>query len=78
MLMTNYIVHGGIIAFIYFLLSFLRDKYIVKQEKPIKSLVTDSVVVFTSTILGLFSIDKLDKGVLKKSAPTAFLGKPEF
>ena len=76
--MTNYIVHGGIIAFIYFLLAFLRDKYILKQEKPIKTLVTDSVVVFVSPILGLFSIDKLDKGVLKKPVPTAFLGKPEF
>ena len=78
MLMTNYLINGGIIAFIYFLIVFLRDKYIVKKEKPIKELVTDSVIVLLSSILGEFAIGKMDNGILKSSAPTAFLGKPEF
>ena len=76
--MTNYLINGGIIAFIYFLIVFLRDKYIVKKEKPIKELVTDSVIVLLSSILGEFAIGKMDNGILKSSAPTAFLGKPEF
>ena len=78
MLMTNYLINGGIIAFIYFLIVFLRDKYIVKKEKPIKELVTDSVIVLLSAMLGEFAIGKMDNGILKSSAPTAFLGKPEF
>lgn len=76
--MTNYLINGGIIAFIYFLIVFLRDKYIVKKEKPIKELVTDSVIVLLSAMLGEFAIGKMDNGILKSSAPTAFLGKPEF
>ena len=78
MLMTNYLINGGIIAFIYFLIVFLRDKYIVKKEKPIKELVTDSIIVLLSAMLGEFAIGKMDNGILKSSAPTAFLGKPEF
>jgi hypothetical protein len=78
MLMTNYLINGGIVAFIYFLLIILRNKYIIKKDKPIKELVTDSVMVFLSAMLGEFAIGKLDKGILKSSTPTAFLGKPEF
>lgn len=76
--MTNYLVHSGIIAFIFFLIVFLRDKFIVKKERPIKVLVTDTVAVFASAIIGQYCIDKMDSGILKKSGPTAFLGKPEF
>ena len=76
--MTNYLINGGIIAFIYFLIVFLRDKYIIKKEKPIKELVTDSIIVLLSAMLGEFAIGKMDNGILKSSAPTAFLGKPEF
>lgn len=76
--MTNYLINSGIVAFIYFLLVFLRNKYIIKEEKPIKVVVTDSVLVFLSAALGEFAIGKMDKGILKSSAPTAFLGKPEF
>lgn len=76
--MTNYLIHSGIITFIFFLIVFLRDKYITKNPRPIKVLVTDSVMVFTSAIIGQYSIEKMDKSVLKKGGPTAFLGKPEF
>ena len=76
--MANYLINGGIVAFIYFLLIFLRDKYIIKQEKPVKERVTDSVIVLISAVLGEFAIGKMDNGILKSSAPTAFLGKPEF
>lgn len=76
--MTNYLINGGIVAFIYFLIVFLRGKYIVKKEKPIKELVTDSVIVLFCAMLGEFAIGKMDNGILKSSTPTAFLGKPEF
>lgn len=78
MLMTNYIINAGIVSFIFFLLVFLRDKYITKKEGPIKNLVMDSLVVFISSILAEYSINHMDKGLLKPQAPRAFLGKPEF
>lgn len=78
MLMTNTVVHSGIISVIYFIIVFLRDKYITKKVRPIKLLVTEMVIVFASAIIGEFSIQQLDNNILKKSGPTAFLGKPEF
>ena len=70
--------YSGIITFIFFVLAFLQQKYVTKQNKAVKILVTDSIVVFLSCILGMFFIEKLDKGFLKKSAPGAFIGNPEF
>ena len=78
MLMTNTVVHSGIISVIYFIIVFLRDKYITKKVRPIKLLVTEMVIVFASAIIGECSIQQLDNNILKKSGPTAFLGKPEF
>ncbi len=78
MLMTNILLHSGIISLIYFLIVFLRDKYIIKKERPVKALVTESVIVFASAMLGEFSIHQMDNNIFQKSGPTAFLGKPEF
>ena len=78
MLMTNTLVHSGIISLIYFLIVFMRDKYITKKERPVKQLVTEAIIVFASAMLGEFSIQQMDNNILQKSGPTAFLGKPEF
>lgn len=78
MLMTNTLVHSGIISLIYFLIVFMRDKYITKKERPVKLLVTESVIVFASAMLGEISIQQMDNNIFQKSGPTAFLGKPEF
>ena len=78
MLMTNTLVHSGIISLIYFLIVFMRDKYITKKERPVKLLVTETVIVFASAILGEISIQQMDNNIFQKSGPTAFLGKPEF
>ena len=78
MLMTNTLVHSGIISLIYFLIVFMRDKYITKKERPVKLLVTETVIVFASAFLGEISIQQMDNNIFQKSGPTAFLGKPEF
>ena len=76
--MTNTLVHSGIISLIYFLIVFMRDKYITKKERPVKLLVTETVIVFASAFLGEISIQQMDNNIFQKSGPTAFLGKPEF
>ena len=76
--MTNYFVHSGIISLIYFLVTFLKQKYVVKKDKAVKHLLNDTVIVFVSAVLGEIAIQKMDSSLLGKSEPTAFLGKPEF
>tara|TARA_Y100000817_G_C16836552_1_gene536006 strand:+ start:517 stop:669 length:153 start_codon:yes stop_codon:yes gene_type:complete len=50
----------------------------VKENKALKVLVTDAVMVFLSCSLGLFAIENLNNNLLNKSSPTAFVGAPDF
>ena len=70
--------HSGIIAVFYFILTTVYQKYIIKKEKASKLVAGETCVVFISGVLGMYSIEYLDKGLLKKSQPGAFIGKPEF
>lgn len=70
--------HSGIIAVFYFVLTTLYQKYIIKEKKAPKLIAGETCLVFASCVLGMYSIEYLDKGILKKSQPGAFIGKPEF
>lgn len=76
--MTNIFVASGIIAIVYLILEILRQKYILKENKALKLLLTDAVVVLLSSAIGLYVIENLDKGVLNKSQPVAFVGLADF
>lgn len=75
--MTN-VTNAGVISVIFFILSAVKDKYVAKEEKSMKSLLTDSLFVFVSSNLGFFAMEKMDCPTVSSPAPTAFLGKPEF
>lgn len=76
--MTNIFVASGIIAIVYLILEILRQKYILKEKKALKLLVTDAVVVLLSSAIGLYAIENLDKRVLNKQQPVAFVGSADF
>ncbi len=76
--MTNIFVSSGVISIIYLIITFFRQKYVVKENKALKVLVTDAVMVFLSCSLGLFAIENLNNNLLNKSSPTAFVGAPDF
>ena len=52
--MEKLLVVSGLIAFIFFLLKMLEMKYILKEWKPLKHTIRDSVYVFISGFLCLF------------------------
>ncbi len=53
-------------------------KFILKETKPIKELVRDSVVVCASGILGLFILDQFSTSINKSTPTSAFTGAPDF
>ena len=52
MIDSNFMV-GGIISVIYFLLKFIEMRFIIKENKPLKLLFRDTLVVYIGSILGL-------------------------
>ena len=71
--------NAGVISAVFIILAVLKSKYIDKEDKKPKVIINDALLVFVSVLAGEFAIEKMNKGgSVGDSAPSAFLGKPEF
>jgi len=76
--MENNFVSAGIIAVVYILFKFVEMRFIIKESKPVKDLIRDTIIVYISGILGLFVFDQLVPLTTTKAQTSAFTGKAEF
>ena len=78
--MEKYIIHSGIIAFIYLLMKFVEMRIVIKEVKSVKELIRDTVIVYLSAMVGLYIIDEfmpLGESV-KKTITNVFTDTPGF
>jgi len=78
--MEKYIIHSGIIAFIYLLMKFVEMRIVIKETKPIKELMRDTIIVYLSAMVGLYIIDEfMPSGeAVKKTVTNVFTDLPGF
>ena len=77
--MNNIFVNAGIIAVVYSLIKFVEMRMILKESRPVKELLRDSIIVYISTIAGMFIIDQMDSiTTIGKKSTNVFVGNPEF
>jgi|688.fasta_scaffold312843_2 hypothetical protein len=77
--MDNVFVQAGIIAVLYLLIKFGEMRVILKENKPIKLLMRDTIIVYISSIIGMYIIDQfMLQGVPSKDVPKAFIDSPTF
>ncbi len=77
--MDNIFVQAGIIAVLYLLIKFGEMRFVLKENKPIKFLMRDTVIVYISAIMGMYIIDQfMLQGVSVKTVPKAFIDNPTF
>jgi hypothetical protein len=78
--MEKYIIHSGIIAFIYLLIKFAEMRIVIKETKPIKELVRDTIIVYLASIVGLYIIDEfMPTGeAIHKTVTNVFTDHPGF
>jgi len=79
----NTFIIAGIISFIYFFAKFIEMRTVEKENKPLKVLIKDSLIVYFSTLIGLFIADQLrpmlhDSGASSVSNPAVFTDNPGF
>jgi len=67
-----------VIAFIYFIVKFAEIKLINKENRPVKLLIRDTVVVFVAGIMGMYIIDHFNVETVQAAAASAFTGNPDF
>jgi hypothetical protein len=79
----NTFVVAGIISFVFLIVKFIEMRFIDKENKPLKFLIRDSLLVFFSVVSGLFVIDQL-KPVIQEGGegsivnPAVFTDNPGF
>ena len=79
--MSNQLLTSVIVSVTFFLAKFLEMRFILKENKPLKELISDSVIVFVSTTATLMVLEQFNLNEMLgniKSAPSAFINKPDF
>lgn len=80
--MDNIFFIASIISIIYFICKFIEMRFIERENKPLKLLVRDSLLVYFSVILGDFVISQvspiINGGDGKSVITPIFTDNPEF
>lgn len=76
----NIFVIAGIVSIVFLIMKFIEMRFIEKENKPLKFLIRDALLVYISVVSGYFIFDQLNSGVEKISggAPPVFVDNPEF
>lgn len=78
---NNYILIAFIISIIYSIIKFIEMRFIKKENKPLKQVVIDIIIVFLSSILTLLLMDQFNINEMItniKKTPLVFTDKPDF
>ena len=67
------------VAIIFAISKFVEKKYILKEEEiAMKNIIRNSLMVYVSTVVGLFIIEQVGDKVNKQAPTVAFTGKADF
>jgi len=78
--MDNIFIIAAIISIIYLIVKFLEMRIIEKENKPLKLLIRDSLLVYFSVVLGYFIISQINPIIHGGSKPNTpvFTDNPGF
>lgn len=82
---TKLAIIGSAVAVVYFLLKFIEMRFVdADNQKPVKVLVRDSIVVCVSSILAVFILNQFENTTMGSggsgggSTPAVFVDTPGF
>ena len=82
--MDNIFIIAGVVAFIFLLAKFVEMRFVEKDNKPLKLLVRDALLVYFSVVIGYYIIEQLNPatvqnvgGAVSNTTPV-FTNNPEF
>jgi hypothetical protein len=77
--MESIFVIAGVISIIFFISKFIEMRFIEKENKPLKLLIRDTLLVYISVILGNFILKQLNPIIHSGGEnPVVFTDNPEF
>ena len=70
---------AGLVSFIYLCIRFVEMRVVLKENKPLKELIRDSLLVYLAVVSGYFVFEQfgsLTTGI--KTTPHVFVTEPDF
>ena len=74
-------INAGAAAIIFLIMKFIEMRFIEKENKPLKELIKDTLIVYISVLSGFYLLDQLSpmmESVSSDNIPAVFTGNPEF
>lgn len=72
---------AGAVAVIYLFVRFIEMRFIVKENKPLKVLFRDGLIVYLSTVAGYYVLEQIQplaNSTLDTGKVAAFTNQPDF
>ena len=78
--MSNIFITAGIISIIFLIVKFIEMRFVDKENKPLKFLIRDTLLVYFSVIAGHFVLEQLKPIQIggQRATPLVFTDNPEF
>ena len=79
--MESIFVIAAVISILFFIAKFIEMRFIEKENKPLKELIKDTLIVYISVLSGFYLLDQLSpmmESVSSDNIPAVFTGNPEF
>ena len=84
--MEKFFIIATAIAITYVSIKFIEMRFILKENKPVKDIIRDTVLVYLSSVVGVFIFDQINpikslaKSVTGQATvnPAAFVDQPTF
>lgn len=80
--MDNIFIIATVISVVFLIAKFIEMRFIENENKPLKLLIRDTLLVYCSVIIGYFVIQQIDPLLHMNgevlSAPQVFVDNPEF
>ena len=75
---SSIFVTGVAVACAYLLFRFIEMRFILKENKPVKLLARDTLLVYLSVLLGNFVMQQLGASEISTKVPQVFTNSPNF
>lgn len=66
--MENIFIIASLISFFYLIVKFIEMRFIEKDNKPLKVLIKDTLVVYLCVLLGNFIVEQINPSLLGEQA----------
>jgi hypothetical protein len=78
--MDNIFIIAGVISVIFLISKFIEMRFIEKENKPLKLLIRDTLLVYFSVVSGFFILEQLNPLIQNGGSPITpvFTDNPEF